>query len=63
VLAQCPGMPTELKDVDASNYREHLAKIEQQFGATLKIAKGNGATSMHPTDGIPEGKPAIVVTV
>ena len=54
IAAQCPGMPTEEPEgVDASNYLDYVAKLEAEFGKTVKIRKGGGLTAMLPTDGIP----------
>ena len=60
VVRQYPEMPTELSGVTAENYLEYLNKIEAKFGKTVKIKKGDGATAMHPLEGIPEDKPVIV---
>lgn len=49
VIEQCPGMPTSLADIEA------------EIGKVVKIRKGNGATAMHPMEGIPEGKPVIII--
>ena len=54
IAEQCPGMPTELPDTSAENYREKLAKIESDLGTTVKIRKGGGLTAMLSTDGIPD---------
>ena len=62
VLEQCPGMPT--KDdgsINRDNWQEKLAEIEAEIGLICTIRKGGGETAMHPTDGIPEGKPAIIL--
>lgn len=61
ILEQCPGLPTELAGVTASNYGERLAQIEGEIGSAVIIRKGDGETAMHPLDGIPDGKPAIVI--
>ena len=54
VLAQHPGLPTELPDVSAENYLQRVAELEAQHGKTLPVVKGSGLTAMLPTDGIPE---------
>ncbi|HBR26846.1 MAG TPA: hypothetical protein DD732_07425 [Rhizobiales bacterium] len=61
VVEQCPGMPTELPGADKDNYLAKLAEIEAEIGKVVKIRKGDGSTAMYPLDGIPEGKPIIVV--
>jgi hypothetical protein len=61
VIEQCPGMPTALPDADKDNYLAKLADIEAEIGKVVKIRKGNGASAIHPLEGIPEGKPVIVV--
>lgn len=52
IAEQCPGMPTELHGVTRDNYGEHVAKIETEFGKTVRIRKGSGLTAILPTDGI-----------
>lgn len=54
LLAQHPGLPTELEGVNASNYLERLAELEATLGKTLTVTKGAGLTAMLPTDGIPD---------
>ena len=54
IAAQCPGMPTDLPDVNADNYRDKAAELEAQFGKTVKIRRGGGLTAMLPTDGSPD---------
>lgn len=61
IQAQCPGMPTELVGVTKDNYREHIAALKARHGPTQRIRKGDGSTAMSPLDGIPPGKPVIVV--
>ncbi|MDE2107027.1 MAG: hypothetical protein KGL39_58005 [Patescibacteria group bacterium] len=61
VLEQCAGMPTALEGVTPENYRERLAEIEAELGPVAVIRKGDGSTSMHPLDGISEGKSTIVI--
>lgn len=59
IIEQCPGMPTALPDANADNYLAKLADIEAEIGKVVKIRKGDGAAA--PLDGIPGGKPVIVV--
>lgn len=54
VLEQCPGMPIDTPGVDETNYKEYVAKLEEEFGKVVKIRKGGGLTAMLPTDGIPD---------
>jgi len=54
IVAQCPGMPTEIVGVTSDNYLEKLAGVELAIGKTVRIRKGNGLTAMLPTDGIPD---------
>lgn len=61
VIEQCPGIPTELPDVDKDNYLAKLAEIEAKIGKVVKIRKGDGATAMYPLEGLPEGKPVLIV--
>jgi hypothetical protein len=61
VLEQCPGMPTELAGVTVENYQEKVAAIEAELGAVAVIRKGGGKTAMHPLDGIPAGKPTLII--
>lgn len=53
IAEQCPGMPTtEPEGVTKDNYLDYVAKLEAEFGKTVKIRKGGGLTAMLPTDGI-----------
>ena len=52
IAEQCPGMPTELDG--GPTWREQLAKVEAEIGATVRLRKGDGLTAMLPTDGIPD---------
>ena len=61
LLAQCPGLPLDMKDVTKENYMEHVASLEAELGALCMIRKGTGETAMHPLEGIPEGKPTIIL--
>jgi hypothetical protein len=61
VLEQCPGMPTAVEGVTAENYAERMAEIESEIGPAVVIRKGDGETAMHPMEGIPEGKPAVLL--
>lgn len=61
ILEQCPNMPTSIKGVTKENYSAKLAEIEKQVGMVLVIRKGDGETVMHPLEGIPEGKPVVIL--
>jgi hypothetical protein len=52
IAEQCPGMPADLQNVSTENYRDHIVRLEREFGKTVKIRKGSGLTAMLPTDGI-----------
>ena len=54
VLAQCPGIPTNIEDTTKDNYLDKLAEIEKVFGKTITLQKGDGGTAMSPFDGIPD---------
>lgn len=54
ILEQCPGMPTDIPGINKENFREHKARLEVEFGLTVRIRKGGGLTAMLPTDGIPD---------
>ncbi len=54
LLAQHPGLPTEIDGVTADNYLDHVASLEAKLGTTLRVTKGGGLTAMLPTDGIPD---------
>ena len=60
VLAQCPGMPDTLQCVTPKNYLEKIAALEAELGPVAVLRKGEGETAMHPLDGIPADKPAII---
>ncbi len=62
ILDQCPGMPTDVPGVTKDNFEEKVAEIVREVGAVVRIRKGNGQTAMSPLDGIPEGKPTIIVS-
>jgi hypothetical protein len=62
ILAQCPGLPTEIENVTPENYREHAAKLVAEFGEKQTIRKGDGLTAMLPTDGIPDHVTPIIIT-
>lgn len=53
VLAQHPGLPTEIPDVTRDNWEQHARRLMQQFGPYLRLEKGAGLTRLLPTDGIP----------
>lgn len=61
ILEQCPGMPTEIDGATKDNYLEKVAALEAKIGKVVRIRRGTGATAMHPLEGIPEGKPVIVI--
>lgn len=61
IAEQCPGMPTEIEGINHDNYLTKVAEIEAEIGKTVRIRRGSGVTAMHPLDGIPDGKPVIVV--
>jgi len=61
ILEQCPGMPTDVTGVTKENYAEKLSEIEKELGVSVMIRKGNGETAMSPLEGIPEGKPTIIL--
>lgn len=61
IFEQCPGVPRELNDVSADNWRAVLDKIIDEIGPIQRIRKGSGLTAMLPTDGIPDGMPVIAV--
>ena len=56
IAEQCPGMWTreQVKGVTRENWQEYCAKLEIDFGPTVRIRKGSGLTAMLPTDGIPD---------
>lgn len=54
ILEQCPGMPTDIEGVTKDNWREHAARLEAEFGPTVKIRRGGGTTAMGPMDGLPD---------
>lgn len=64
IVAQCPGMPTDLPDVTKENYREKVATLEAEFGPVVRIRQGDGTTAKHPLEGIPDHLKdnAIIVT-
>lgn len=61
ILAQCPGMPTSMEGVTKDNIAQRVAELDAKFGPVQALRKGDGSTAMSPFDGIPEGKPVIVV--
>jgi hypothetical protein len=63
ILAQRPGMPTEMAGVNADNYRERVADLNAAVGPTQRLRKGDGSTAMSPLDGIPKGNPVIAIEV
>jgi len=61
VLDQLPDFPTSLAGITRENYQDRVAALEREFGATVTIRKGDGHTAQNPLEGLPEGKPVIVV--
>jgi hypothetical protein len=53
ILAQCPGMPTDVQGVTKENYQDKVDELEAELGSVVTIRKGNGKTDMHPLEGIP----------
>lgn len=50
IAEQCPGVPQDAPEVNGDNYREYVAKLEAEFGPTIKVRKGSGLTARLPTD-------------
>lgn len=63
IAEQCPGMVTEARGIDSTNWQEFVAKLEADLGKTVRIRKGSGLTAMLPTDGIPDHVKDSVVTI
>lgn len=63
LLAQHPGLPTDIEGVTADNYLEHVAALEAKLGKTLVVTKGGGLTAMLPTDGIPAHLQSKVIVI
>lgn len=63
ILAQHPNMPLTMKGVTPENLDARCAALYAELGATVTIRKGDGHTARSALDGIPEGKPAIVIGV
>lgn len=63
VLQQHPLMPKKLDvtGVTPENWLEYKAKLIKSLGAIVRITKGDGSTEKSPLDGIPEGKPIIIL--
>ena len=61
ILEQCPGMPISLAGITLDNYKEYGDRIVAELGPIVRIRKGSGFTALLPTDGLPEGKPVILV--
>lgn len=61
VMEQCPGLPGENSGIDGNNWQQRLAELIADVGPVCVIRKGDGETEMHPTEGIPEGKPITVL--
>jgi hypothetical protein len=60
-LEQHPGLPTSMAGVTRDNYQQHVAGLILTHGPTIAIRKGGGQTAMHSLDGIPKGKPVLIV--
>lgn len=65
VLAQCPGMPDEaaVEGVTHDNWNEYIAGLVARIGETQILQKGDGSTAKSPLEGIPEGKPTILIGI
>ncbi len=61
ILKQCPTMPLDLEGVTPENWKARRDALRAEFGATVTIQKGDGRTAMSLLDGIPEGKPIILI--
>lgn len=62
IAEQCPGMPTsEIDGVTKDNYLNKVREIEAELGPVVTIREGSGIGAMHPLEGIPDGKPVIVI--
>lgn len=61
VDAQFPDLPKKLEGCDPTNWQEHAAAVEKQFGKTLKVKQGGGLTALLPMDGFTD--PSKVVAV
>jgi hypothetical protein len=61
VLHQHPSMPTEAIGVTPENVAGKVTALRAEFGASLPLERGNGETAKSPLDGIPEGKPTIIL--
>lgn len=62
VIAQHPDLPTALPDCTTENWQEKLTALRAKLGDTRALTKGGGHRAMHPLDGIPAGKPVVVVS-
>lgn len=61
ILAQHPTMPID--GITKENWEAKRDALLTDFGPTVTITKGDGRTAMSPLDGIPTGKPVILVGV
>jgi hypothetical protein len=61
VLEQRPCFPIAMSGVTRENYQDHVAALEREHGATVTIRKGDGHAAMNPLEGLPEGKPTVLV--
>lgn len=61
VLRQHPSMLIKAVGVTPENVWEKVTMLRAAFGTTLPLERGNGQTAKSPLDGIPEGKPTIIL--
>lgn len=61
IIRQHPAMPTEITGVTPENVAEKVAALHAEYGATVQIERGDGHTAKSPLDGIPAGKPTILL--
>lgn len=63
ILVQHPNMPLDLDGVTPGNWEARRDALHAELGGTVTIQKGDGHTALSPLDGIPEGKPTILLSV
>jgi hypothetical protein len=61
ILLRHPTMPTSAEGVTPENVHLKVRELHAAHGATLAIARGNGAAAKSPLDGFPHGKPVVVL--
>lgn len=61
ILAQHPSMPINIAGVTPANVSERVAALHSELGVVVSIRPGDGHTAMSPVDGIPEGKPLLIL--